>query len=87
MKKYYLLIIFFIMSLSLVFRDVEYIKSDGNYEESVYVFYEVDKSVIDNPDTSDIHGIIFSIFGFNLILSIMLFFDKKKIAKYEDVNI
>lgn len=86
MKKYYLLIILFMMSLLLV-KDNDYIKIDAYYEESMYVFYEIDGNEVNNPDTSDIHDIVFLLFGYNVILAIMLFFDRKKFIKYIDVKV
>ena len=86
MKKYYLLIIMFVMSLLLI-KDNDYIKKDTYYEESMYVFYEIDGNEVNNPDTSDIHDIVFLLFGYNLVLVVMLFFDRKKFIKYIDVKI
>lgn len=86
MKKYYLLIIMFVMSLLLI-KDNDYIKKDTYYEESMYVFYEIDGNEVNNPDTSDIHDIVFLLFGYNLVLVVMLFFDRKKFIKYIDVKV
>lgn len=86
MKKYCLLIILFIVSVCFVYRDSSIIGRDIYYEDSMYVFYEVDTNIVSNPDTSDIHELIFIIFGYNLILFIMLFVDKKKVVKYEELK-
>ena len=86
MKKYYLLIIMFVMSLLLI-KDNDYIKKDKYYEESMYVFYEIDGNEVNNPDTSDIHDIVFLLFGYNVVLVVMLCFDRKKFIKYVDVKI
>ena len=86
MKKYYLLIIMFVMSLLLI-KDNNYIKKDTYYGESMYVFYEIDSNEVNNPDTSDIHDIVFLLFGYNVVLVVMLFFDRKKFIKYIDVKI
>lgn len=86
MKKYYLLFIMFVMSL-LIIKDNDYIKKDTYYEESMYVFYEIDGNEVNNPDTSDIHDIVFLLFGYNLVLVVMLFFDRKKFIKYIDVKV
>lgn len=86
MKKYYLLFIMFVMSLLLI-KDNDYIKKDTYYEESMYVFYEIDGNEVNNPDTSDIHDIVFLLFGYNVVLVVMLFFDRKKLIKYIDVKI
>ena len=86
MKKYYLLIIMFVISLLLI-KENDYIKKDTYYEESMYVFYEIDGNEVNNPDTSDIHDIVFLLFGYNLVLVVMLFFDRKKFIKYIDVKV
>lgn len=86
MKKYYLLIIMFVMSLLLI-KDNDYIKKDTYYGESMYVFYEMDSNEVNNPDTSDIHDIVFLLFGYNVVLVVMLCFDRKKFIKYVDVKI
>ena len=90
MNKYLILFICFIGSLLLVtYEDNREVREIFNYQESVYVFNEidVDTNIVSNPDTGDINIYVYFVIAFYSLLFIMITVKNlKKVNKYVDIK-
>lgn len=89
MNKYLILFICFIGSLLLVTYDNNEVVESFNYQESVYVFNEidVDTNIVNNPDTRDINIYVYFVIAFYSLLFIMITVKNlKKVNKYVDIK-
>ena len=90
MNKYLILFICFIGSLLLVtYEDNNDVIDSFYYQESVYVFNEidVDTNIVNNPDTRDINIYVYFVIAFYSLLFIMITVKNlKKVNKYVDIK-
>ena len=89
MNKYLVLFMCFILSLMYVlYEDNSDVRDSFNYQESIYVFNDIDRdtNIISNPNTGDINiYVYFLLFFYSLIFLVILVKDIKKINRYRDI--